>query len=105
MCAHGELQAQVGEKRAMKNAMIRYILNVVTKKTPIKSIDIVKQCLQNEQKWFAKLLPEVEEALNDVSTIFNYLISFFLINFFFSHPNRHMVWSFMKLKRKPANFI
>lgn len=69
MCAHGELRAQVGEKRAMKNAMIRYILNAAMKKTPIKSIDIVRQCLKGEQKWFVNLLPEVEEALNDVSNI------------------------------------
>lgn len=70
MCAYGEMRAQVGEKRAMKNAMIRYMLNAATKKTAIKSIDIVKQCLKNEQKWFAQLLPEVEEALNEVSVIF-----------------------------------
>lgn len=67
MCAHTEIRAQVGEKRALKNAMIRYILNAAVKKQPIKSIDIVKQCLKNEQKWFAKLLPEVEEALSEVS--------------------------------------
>lgn len=72
MCASGTLRAQVGEKRAMKNAMIRYILNAAMKKTPFKSIDIVKQCLNNEQKWFVNLLPEVEEALVDVSSLLFY---------------------------------
>lgn len=75
MCAHGPLRAQVGEKHAMKNAMIRFILNAAVKKTPFKSIDIVKQCLNNEQKWFANLLPEVEEALVDVSTFRFHFIS------------------------------
>lgn len=67
MCAHGEPRAQTGEKRAMKNAMIRYILNTASKKLPFKSADIVKNCLRSEQKWFAQLLPEVDEELNDVS--------------------------------------
>lgn len=71
MCAHGELRAQAGEVKAMKNAMIRYILNVAPKKTPFKSIDIVKQCLRGEQKWFVQLFPEVQEALNDVSIQLN----------------------------------
>lgn len=69
MSAYGELRAHGGELKAMKNAMIRYILNVAPKKTPFKSIDIVKQCLRGEKKWFIQLLPEVQEALNDVSLI------------------------------------
>lgn len=67
MVTQGELRVQAGELKAMKNAMIRYILNVAPKKTPFKGIDIVKQCLRGDQKWFLKLLPEVKEALNDVS--------------------------------------
>lgn len=66
MCTDN-VRGQIGEKHAMKNAMIRYLLNAATKKTPIKSNDIVKQCLCNEQKWFVQLLPEVTEALRDVS--------------------------------------
>lgn len=67
MVTQGELRAQAGEIKAMKNAMIRYILNVAPKKTPFKGNDIVKQCLRSEPKWFVKLLPEVQETLNDVS--------------------------------------
>lgn len=80
MCAPGRLQAQVGEKRAMKNAMIRYILNAAYKKTPIKSNEIVKQCLNNEQKWFVNLLPEVEDALMNVSNFRLYFVSFHFVD-------------------------
>lgn len=69
MCGRGELRGQVGERRAMKNAMIRYFLNAAPKKTPIKSHDIVKHHLNGEQKWFVELLPEVQETLNDVSDL------------------------------------
>lgn len=72
MCAHGDVgRTQVGEKRAMKNAMIRFILNVATRKIPFKSNDIVKQCLRSEPKWFAQLLPEVQETLSDVSVLYD----------------------------------
>lgn len=63
------------EIKSLKNTMIRYILNMVSKKTPIKSIDIVKLCLRGEQKTFAQLLPQVQEILSDVSTAF---LHFFL---------------------------
>lgn len=62
------LQAQQGELKSMKNSMIRYILNVSSKKTPIKSIDIVKQCLRGEQKMFLHLLSDVQDILSDVSS-------------------------------------
>lgn len=80
MCAPARLQAQVGEKRAMKNAMIRYILNAAYKKTPIKSNEIGKQCLNNEQKWFVNLLPEVEDALMNVSNFRRYFVSFYFVD-------------------------
>lgn len=67
MTTSARSQAQHGELKSMKNSMIRYILNVASKKTPFKSIDIVKQCLQGEQKMFVQLLPEVEDMLSDVS--------------------------------------
>lgn len=61
------MQAQQGELKSLKNAMIRYILNMASKKTPIKSIDIIKTCMRGEQKLFLKLFPEVQEILSDVS--------------------------------------
>lgn len=73
------LQAQQGELKSMKNAIIRYILNVSSKKTPIKSIDIVKQCLRGEQKMFLHLLPEVQDILSDVSLILCYFLHFYYI--------------------------
>lgn len=69
MVTNGGLTFQAGEEKSMKNSMIRYILNVSTKKTPIKSGDIVKQCLRGEHKWFQHLFPEVEAILIDVSNI------------------------------------
>lgn len=72
MTAQGELTARAGELKAMKNAIIRYILSIAPKKTAFKSIDIVKQCLRGEQKWFTQLLPDVQDALNDVSFIIIY---------------------------------
>lgn len=58
---------QPGERKAMKNAIIKYILSTTAKKLPFKNIDIVKQCLRGEQKWFIHLYPEIEETLSDVS--------------------------------------
>lgn len=72
------LHAQQGELKSMKNSMIRYILNNSSKKTPIKSIDIVKQCLRGEQKMFLHLLPEIQDILSDVSSEFSF---FFLLYF------------------------
>lgn len=69
------LQAQQGELKSMKNSMIRYILNS-SKKTPIKSIDIVKQCLKGEQKMFLHLLPEIQDILSDVSSELSFFINF-----------------------------
>lgn len=69
MAVQSETRVHAGEVRGMKNAMIRYILNAASKKTPFKSIDIVKQCLRNEQKWYFQLWPQVQEDLNDVSQI------------------------------------
>lgn len=63
--AHSRVQQD--ELKSMKNSMIRYILNVSSKKTPFKSADIVKHCLKGEQKMFVHLLPEVEDMLSDVS--------------------------------------
>ena len=77
MVAAPRLQAQQGELKSMKNSMIRYILNVSSKKTPIKSIDIVKQCLRGEQKMFQHLLPDVQDILSDVSSkFFSFQIAF-----------------------------
>lgn len=92
----GELRGQIGEKHAMKNAMIRYLLNAASKKLPIKSNDIVKQCLRNEQKWFVQLLPEVKDTLADVSDFKLFRITFFRrifpkIFFRFVFENRYMV--------------
>lgn len=67
MVTTARLHAQQGELKSMKNAMVRYILNVSSKKIPFKSIDIVKQCLRGEQKTFLQLFPEVQEMLDDVS--------------------------------------
>ncbi|XP_031619107.1 non-structural maintenance of chromosomes element 3 homolog [Contarinia nasturtii] len=66
MAPRGQAQTQQGELKSMKNSMIRYILNMSSKKTPIKSADIVRKCLQGEQKMFVRLLPEVQDILSDV---------------------------------------
>lgn len=76
MVSAPRLQAQQGELKSMKNSVLRYILNISTKKTPIKSIDIVKQCLRGEQKMFLHLLPEIQEILSDVSTEHMFILKF-----------------------------
>lgn len=77
MAPRQQAKTQQSEMKSLKNSMLRYILNMSSKKGPIKSAEIVRKCLHGEQKTFLQLLPQVQEILSDVSqTSFSIFIFF-----------------------------
>lgn len=59
-------QLRADEKKKLISNTVNYILNGAAKFTPIKTADIIKNCLRNEKKHFDAIYSEAELVLANV---------------------------------------